>query len=539
MALTEQQRAVRLRLYNDFSYYAPKALRVRTKDAQIVPFEFNTAQSLLDQAVERQYAAEGRVRIIILKARQMGLSTYVGGRLYSRVSQRKARKAVVVTHHGKSTKALFEMTKRFHELCPELLRPQTKYSSAAELKFSVLDSGYAVFTAGADSVGRGETFTHAHLSELAFWPKSSALANFNGLMQAIPNADDTEVYIESTANGVSGLFYDTWQKAVSGENGFIPVFLPWFIQAEYREPVPPTFQRTPVEDELVEQLGLDDEQLMFRRKQIAKTSLELFRQEYPATAEEAFLTSGRPVFNPDRIVEQARDARAEFGHAGTDDKAVYWEPMRRYALEGSEWQEHARGELHVYRDWDAHETYYIGADVGGGVQQDFSVAQVLDSRRRQVAMWRGQIDPDFFGTVLYHLGKLYNEAKVICERNNHGVLTNRVLVVDHGYMNFYTETSYDKLRDIETEHVGFFTSEKSKPLIIDKLRAEVRERTVEIVDPTTLAEMRSYIVTETGKMEAEKGTHDDTVMALALANHINEGGFTPLVVTDEYYGKIE
>ena len=544
MALSPEQRAVRLRLYNDFEFYGAHALQIRTKDAQIVPFIPNAAQRILGEAIERQYAAERRVRIIILKARQMGLSTYVGGRLYSRVSQRKARKAVVVTHHAKSTKSLFEMTKRFHEYCPEILQPKTKYSSAAELKFSVLDSGYSVFTAGGDSIGRGDTFTHAHLSELAFWPKSSALANFNGLMQSIPNADDTEIYIESTANGVSGLFYDTWQKALTGENGFIPVFLPWFIQNEYREPVPPSgLNRLPTEDELAEMaletygIVIDDEQLMYRRVQIAKTSLELFRQEYPGTAEEAFLTSGRPVFHPDRVAEQVKSARAEFATTGT--KGVFWEPLARYALEGSSWEKHPNGELHQFREWDPMETYYIGADPAAGRGQDSSVAQVLDSRKRQVAMWRGQMDPDFFATVLYHLGRLYNDAKIICERNNHGIMTNRVLVVDHAYPNFYTEISHDKLRDIETEELGFLTTEKSKPVVIDKLRADVRERTIEIYDPTTLSEMRSFIVTETGRMEAEKGCHDDTVMALAFANHIHEGSFTPIVVGDEYYGKIE
>ena len=533
--------AIRLRLYDDFDYYAPNVLKIRTKESKIVPFKINEAQRRLAEVVNKQYAAEKKVRVIILKARQMGLSTWVGGRLFSRVSQRRARKAMVIAHEAKSTRALFDMTKRFYDLCPPILQPQTKYASQNAMTFGVLDSGYVVATAGGDSIGRGETLTHVHASELAFWPKSSALANFNGLMQSVPNAPDTEVYIESTANGVSGLFYDTWMAAVRGTNGFIPVFLPWYIEPAYRDPIPRDFRRIPSEIELAKKFGLDNGQLAFRRRKVAETSLAMFQQEYPCTPEEAFLTTGRPVFNPDRLQSMTVEAREQFTPGVSPDAigADQWPPLARMALEGTVFAPHSRGELYCFRAHEEHETYFIGADVGAGINQDWSVAQVLDSQRRQVAVWRGQAEPDFFATVLYHLGNYYNEAKVIVERNNHGILTNRVLVVDHGYTNYYTEVSFDKITDTETEHVGFLTSQKSKPLIIDKLRAEVREGTIEILDPVTLAEMKSFIVTSSGKMEAEKGCHDDTVMALALANHINDGGFTPLANTDAAYASID
>jgi hypothetical protein len=522
--MTPDMLAVRRRLLEDFSYYAPNALHLRTKTAETVPFVFNEAQRRLVAVIEKQYAAEGKVRVIILKARQMGLSTAVGGRLYSRVSQRKSKKAIVVTHKAESTQALFEMTQRFYEHTPEILKPVSKYSSRKELKFGVLDSGYAVSTAGGDGIGRGEMFTHAHLSELAFWPRSSAAANFNGLMQAIPNAPDTEVYIESTANGVSGLFYDQWQEAVSGRSGFIPLFLPWFIQDEYREPVGKDFKRSPEETKLVKLHKLDNEQLMFRRKKIAMSGADLFKQEYPCTADEAFLTTGRPVFNLEKIADMIAAAPPV---------------LAQFALEGSDWEKHPRGELLCYRSIDPEEQYYIGADVGAGVQRDWSVAQVQDSQRRQVATFRAQVDPDYFATCLYHLGKLFNTARIIVERNNHGILTCTRLGKDMNYPDFYTEVTYDKVTDVETTQLGFFTSEKTKPLIIDKLRADIREDRTEIVDRETLKEMQSYVVTENGKMAAEKSCHDDTVMALALCNHINDGAWVPIVNQDEWFCTVE
>jgi hypothetical protein len=513
----------RKRLLEDFEYYARHALKIRTKDGDVVNLKLNEAQRRLLEMVEAQMKAEGRVRVIILKARQMGLSTAVGGWLYAWVSQRKAQKAMVVTHHADSTKALFDMTKRYHDNCPEALKPSTKYASRRELKFDRLDSGYAVATAGGEAIGRGETITVAHLSELAFWPKSSAKDNLNGLLQAIPNKPNTAVFIESTANGVSGPFYEMWQAAQAGENGYIPIFLPWFIQSEYREPVPEGFEHTPDEEDLVARFGLDDEQLMFRRRKIAQNGLDLFKQEYPSTAEESFLTTGRPVFD----VEQLSARASEIGR---------YNHVEQLGLMGEEFVSDRRGELLMFHPHDPSETYYIGADVAMGVRGgDYSVAQVLDSKKRQVATWRGHVHPDHFATVLYWLGMKFNTARIAVEANNHGILTTTRLGKDMAYPDFYTETVYDKLEDKDTINLGFRTTVKTKPLIIDQLRANIRDHEVELNDPTTVQELLTYIVTETGAMEAEDGCHDDTVMALAIANHIHEGVFTPVVSTDDFY----
>ena len=226
---------VRKRLFSDFPFYAKSALKIRTKEGQIKPFVLNPAQQILDKAVQDQLKTEGKVRVIILKARQQGLSTYVGGYLYHQASQRPAQKALVVSHLADSTRALFDLTRRYHEHCPEILRPHTKYSSRRELSFDVLDSSYVVATAGGDSVGRGETLTQVHASELAFWPKSTAQDIWTGLTQAVPNTPGTSIFVESTANGITGVFYDLWQGAVAGENGFVPVFIPWFADPTYRE----------------------------------------------------------------------------------------------------------------------------------------------------------------------------------------------------------------------------------------------------------------------------------------------------------------
>ena len=514
-------KAVRKRLLTEFPFYASSALKIRTKAGEIAPLKLNPAQQILDKAVQQQLQDEGKIRIIILKARQQGLSTYTGGYLYYAVSQQKARKAMVITHHADSTRALFDLTKRYHEHCPDILKPHTKYSSRRELSFDVLDSSYVVATAGGDSVGRGETLTHVHASELAFWPKSTAADIWNGLTQAVPNTTGTAIFIESTANGVTGTYHELWKGAVEGTNGYIPVFIPWYVDPTYIEDVPENFERTPEEQELADSYDLTDEQLMFRRRKVAQNGLDLFKQEYPSEPEEAFLTTGRPVFNPEQLQKRLSETR------DVED---------RLALEGGEFLENIRGELTTYMKHDAGGQYVIGADVAMGVRNgDWSVAQVLDSKKRQVATWRGQVHPDYFAEVLYALGEYYNEAFIIVENNSHGILTCTRLGKDMAYSNFYTEVQVDKITDRETVKLGFSTTSKTKPLIIDQLRASLREDELELNDKTTIREMMTYIVTESGAMEAEPSCFDDCVMSLALANHVHEGAWEPVETPNELY----
>lgn len=519
--MDKKLQAVRKRLLNDFPFYSKAALKIRTKEGEIAPLVLNPAQQILQDAIDKQMAEEGKIRVVILKARQQGLSTYTGGYLYFSVSQQKARKAMVIAHTADSTRSLYDLTKRFHENMVDVLKPHTKYSSRRELTFDILDSSYTVATAGGEAVGRGETLSHLHASELAFWPKSTAEDIWNGLTQAVPNTKGTAVFIESTANGMGNLFHNIWEGAVAGKNGYVPVFIPWFIDAEYREPVPKNFKRTPEEKELVKKYNLDDEQLAFRRKKIAQNGIDRFNQEFPHSPEVAFLTSGRPVFNPSQLQECLTNAR---------------DVHQKLALEGDEWVEHHRGELQTYYPHDAGERYTIAADVAMGIRGgDYSVAQVLDSKKRQVATWRGHVHPDYFSEILNALGYYYNEAFIIVENNGHGILTCTRLGKDFAYPNFYYTTQVDTITEKESVRLGFSTTSKTKPLIIDELRAALREGDIELNDKTTIREMLTYIVSPSGAMEAEQGCFDDCVMSLAMGNHVHEGAWEPVETPHELF----
>ena len=211
----------------------------------------------------------------------------------------------------------------------------------------------------------------------------------------------------------------------------------------------------------------------------------------------------------------------------------------RLALEGDDFVNNRRGELTTYIPHNPGETYVIGADSAMGIRNgDYSVAQVLDSKKRQVATWRGHCHPDFFAEILQALGNYYNEAFIIVENNSHGILTCTRLGKDFAYGRFYQTVEVDKITERESVKLGFTTTSKTKPLIIDQLRASVRDGEMELNDKTTIREMLTYIVTESGAMEAEAGCHDDTVMALALANHVHEGAWEPTEIPDELYIKM-
>ena len=167
---------------------------------------------------------------------------------------------------------------------------------------------------------------------------------------------------------------------------------------------------------------------------------------------------------------------------------------------------------------------------------DYSVAVVLDSKKRVVAVWRGQVDPDYYADILYALGTMFNTARLAVEFNNHGILPNTRLWKDKAYQNLYTREVYDKQNDTYRTELGFYTDVKTRPLIIDELREAIRERKIELNDKSVIRELGTFVADpETGKIEADAGCHDDCVLALAIANHIHEGSWEPLESSDDWY----
>ena len=309
------EKEIRQKLKDDFSHYANKCLKIRTKSGAVTSFELNKAQSYIHLKLEEQLSTTGKVRALILKGRQQGCSTYVGGRYYHRVTHRFGAQAFILTHALEATQNLYKMAKRFYEHTPQLVKPEIATSNAKELVFGLLDSGYKLGTAENPNVGRSATIQLLHGSEVAFW--SNAAEHAKGILQAVPNENDTEIILESTANGIGNYFHQMWQKAEAGLSDYISIFVPWFWQNEYKKSIDDEFVLTDIELDLAKQYGLTNEQLNWRRSKIADLSVngtdgeKSFKQEYPCNSTEAFQLTGEDSYISSELVMQCRKTQAE------------------------------------------------------------------------------------------------------------------------------------------------------------------------------------------------------------------------------------
>jgi hypothetical protein len=305
--LSEGTHAQRLR--SDLIYFAESALKIRPKSGPLEPLHLNAAQRRLHQIIEDQKAKTGKVCVIVLKARQLGVSTYVAARLYHKTISSPGLRTIIVGHERAASRNLFDIVRRFHDHMPEDLRPSIGTSNAQELIFDKLDSGYLVSVATTEGAGRSATAQALHASETAFWPDLPV--QMAALLQTVPDLPGTEIIVESTAFGYND-FFQLWRKAEAGESEFLPVFLPWFIDPEYRRPVDGTFVPDADERQLMELHGLAPEQIAWRRAKISQLgSADYFCQEYPATAAEAFVSSTFDSFIPANLVIKARQETIE------------------------------------------------------------------------------------------------------------------------------------------------------------------------------------------------------------------------------------
>lgn len=323
------------RLKDSLPHYGERCLRIRPKSGgELVPFTMNRAQEYVHSRLEEQRARTGKVRALILKGRQQGISTYVGGRFYHRVTHNKGMWCYILTHEQDATDKLFSMVDRYHENCPDLVKPITGNSNSKELSFLKLNSGYAVGTARTTAVGRSQTLQLLHGSEVAFWP--NAATHFAGVVQAVPDIPGTEIILESTANGMGGEFHERWEQAERGDGDYITIFVPWFWQEEYQRIAPPDFR--PTEEELeymaLHQLSLG--RIVWRRAKIAELrDPVLFKQEYPATPVEAFQTVGHDSYIPGELVLRARKRHVEPSGPLVIGYDPAWKGGDRIAVEGA------------------------------------------------------------------------------------------------------------------------------------------------------------------------------------------------------------
>ena len=510
----------------DPEVYIPKFLKIRTKEGKITALRPKPAQQMLLDAVKREQEAGRPPRILILKARQLGLSTITEGIMFQDSATRKLVQTLIVAHRDDSTTKLFRMNKLFFDYLPRQLQPMCKHSNAKELVFENptrdpaekrrrpgLMSSIRCVTAN-DGMGRSETLNNVHLSEFAFW-KGNKNEILDGVMQAVPAELNTLVVIESTANGYNE-FKDLWDGAVAGENGWVPLFIAWFHEPKYRMEVTEGTVWDEEERALMEAYHLDPEQMAWRRWCIAVNchgDKRKFQQEYPSTPEEAFLFSGTPFFDNEDILLRLA-AAPEPADVGT---FTYPEPEAGEAPAGWAWSSDQRtGFIRVFAPPEPGAPYVIGGDTAGEGSDKFT-AWVVDNRTgTQVAELEFTFSELLYARQIYCLGMWYNAALIAVE-TNFSTYPERKLE-EWNYPNLYVRERFDTYTRKSVKAFGFQTTPQTRPVILAGLHAGMEETAELVVSRNTLRQMLHFVYNEDRKPEAEEGEHDDLVMAAAICH---------------------
>lgn len=518
---------------SDLPYYARHHLRIRTKEAQLVPFVFNEAQKVVHAKISAQLKETGRIRAIVLKARQEGVSTLTAGRFFRSIHLFPNLRATVVAHEKDKASALFEFYDRMYQNLIEEVRPPKISTQRGNLLHLVTDSQIVVDTANDTEAGRSTTIQRLHASEMAFWHNAKKV--FISLASAVPDTG-SEVIIESTANGVGNFFHEMWQAAEAGQNGYIAIFLPWWIHAEYEMAVNADLREEIVNSQDPYERQAQDEgflwegkhhklsveKLAWRRRigipEKCGGDLRMFRQEYPSTAREAFVVSGDTFFDKDalEVYEQNSVPPMKRGTMTLRNGAIVVndDPL---------------GHVRIWKQPEVGKAYFIGADTASGKLvgaedderggRDFSCGEVSDRFGNQVAQLHGRMPPEVFAEQLDKLGYYYNTARIGVERNHSsGETVVQKLHGDFSYPNAHISRQVNTRQEGRaTQRWGWFTTKVTRPIMLDELSEAVRNREIEIFDAHTIKEMFTFIINERGIPGAQEGTHDDRIIARSIS----------------------
>lgn len=521
--------------------YIENFVKIRDKKSNIVPLVLNKAQQRLYDVIRSQKQNNQPVRVIILKARQLGFSTVTGGFIMKETATHKNKQAAIVAHQEDSTTNLFNMYKLMYQNLPPEIKPSQLASNAKELVFdnkshTGLNSRIRCMTAGTGGVGRSFTINYLHISELAFW-KSDVKETMLGLMQAVPNTPDSMVIIESTANGYEE-YQERWEAAVKGESDFYPLFVGWNELEEYSMPYS-GFELTDEEHSIQDTYNLTNDQLEWRRwciKNNCGGDVRLFKQEYPISPEEAFLTTGDCVFDQEKIMQRLKNIpdplyRGHFEYKYDDTKEgadkihdVKFVPTKT-------------GYIKIFKEPDPLHSYTLCGDTAGDTQGDYFAAHVIDNITcEQVAVYHNMTDETLFARQMICLGYKYNKALIAIEANFSTYPNKEIARL--GYQNIYVRDKEDDYRQPIVSAYGFKTTQITRPLIISSLVDIIRDNVDCINDRLTLNECLTFITNEHGRKEAMQGKHDDLVMSLGIGYYVRNAHYFRVIPAEPELKKL-
>ncbi len=461
---------------------AESLLRVRDREGVERPLRAN--------AVQREFERRRGRQNIVLKARQMGITTWVAGRFFLKTITARGVMTVQVAQTREAAEGIFRMVQRFWECLPVELRDgplRRSRANAGQMCFPELDSEFRVVSAADESAGRGLTVQYLHCSEVSRWPGDAA-ATLAGLRAAL--APGGEMVMESTPNGAYGCFYEEWGRGVVGSDcrsdaGVMRHFFPWWMEEAYVG-APVVGELREDERRLVLAHGLTAEQIGFRRG-LEASYRGLRSQEFAEDAESCFKATGECCFE----VAAVESRLAELG-----------EPV----------ETRRGGALQVWLPPIVGKEYVVAVDTaGGGADGDFAAVQVIEmGSGMQCAELQQRLGTLELARVSAELAREYGGATIAVERNNHGAGVLAYLDSVERYSRVYEQAGV----------AGWLTTAGSKPGMVSRMGALLVESPWMFFSRRLLGECRTFVAMAGGRTGAVNGAHDDCLIAMAIAHAV-------------------
>ncbi len=462
---------------------AAQLLRLRDRHGHLKPLAANLAQ--------RSFEARRGRENVVLKARQMGISTWIAGRFFLRTILRPGTLTLQVAHTREAAEALLSISKRMWEELPEVLQAgplRLTRCSAGQMMFGEIGSEIRVASASDGNAGRGFSVQNLHCSEVSRWA-GDADATLAGLRATL--APDGELVLESTPSGAYGAFYEAWRSGIdpggqTAKPGLVRHFLPWWLEPAYTAVPVDAAKWTAEEVALSQRHGLTTGQIGFRRG-LEERYGTLRNQEFAENPESCFRATGSCCFDVPGI------------------------ERRMSELEGAA-HERRNGALRVWLTPRAGNQYLVAVDTAGGsADGDYAAAQVLDvATGLQCAELQERLRPAELARVCAELGREYGSALLVVERNNHGSAVLAFLQTEQRYERVY----------LQNGEAGWLTSMASKPEMVARLATLLSASPERFFSKRLLGECRNFVMDERGRAGAVAGGHDDLVMAMAIGQAV-------------------
>lgn len=489
-------------------------VKITTNTGDYVPFTLNEQQ---------EYFIDEMIRFnIISKARQIGFSTLSLGLCLYYACTRERTNYMIVSYKQESSTLLFEKLKDMYRSLPhdKYKFPKDVENNRGKLK---LDNGSSITlaTAGGKDVGRGSTFEYILLSEFAFYENQEKI--LLSAEQALAKSKTSKIVIETTSNGFNH-YQKLFMNAYKGNSKYRAFFFP-FYSSSYAKQFKDDYDEAEEwykndnkgkrltkedlepEEEVLHNAGATLKQLMWRRWKLLDMSIQQFYQEFPSTPMESFISSGLSVFDQSKIIERLRYISTPKIYS--EIKLHIPDTLRRFLGKS----------LMIYQLPNMGEKYYGGVDTSAGVGGDFSTIALINSDGEQVLSFYDNKIPVYeFAKLIDAIGKWYNYAFLVVERNSYGTPILERLRKEYKYLNLYKHKRFNQQTGKKMLYLGWNTDQTSKSVMISDLKEQFECDLILVHCKETLEQMQIFIENngKTGNKKGE-GNHDDNVIGLALA----------------------